>query len=479
MVRDKIDEKTDLSLIGGIGLVQPNNVSYHPNRAFTSLGSTSQKSLSDYMRKVANFIQLARKSDDNLVLDLKVESYALRRKLSNELQYLYKDRNLIFTQFSKSSQIFTVRKWKAKEDGDTKEIKEEVKVTEQECENSAFDTIAKGNHKGVKVLHEDEKCIAFEDLFPVAKVHFIVLAKDPKAQLTDEHDALAGHLMVVASKAAKNLGLEQGYRVVLNNGKNTFQTIPNLYVHVIGGQQLKWPPHAPSDHISSSQSSAASTDVDMEETKQNIIKGQQARQELFDLEMGFSLVIEAIIKSKVPVIGHNCMYDWLYLFNQFCGPLPDTYVDFATEWHKRFPHTYDTKVLAFNSKHFFKTSLGQVYEKCTADEKHKHNCKFKFDLKNGFGNYEGAALLSHYHEAAYDAYMTGVAFGHVLKAKEIDDLKFSKKKEEKGEPKTLKSIKSSPLCDKQHFASQWVNKMMMDAYGSQRYYNLVPEQHVE
>lgn len=52
-----------------------------------------------------------------------------------------------------------------------------------------------------------------------------------------------------------------------------------------------------------------------------------------------------------------------------------------------------------------------------------------FDLKNGFKNYEGTTLLSHYHEAAYDAYMTGVAFGHVLKIKEIDDIKFNSKNE--------------------------------------------------
>ena len=72
--------------------------------------------------------------------------------------------------------------------------------------------------------------------------------------------------------------------------------------------------------------------------------------------MGFTLVIEAIIKARKPVVGHNCMYDWLY--HQFIGRLPETYLQFATEWNKLFPKTYDTKVLAFNSKHFFKTSLG-------------------------------------------------------------------------------------------------------------------------
>ena len=38
--------------------------------------------------------------------------------------------------------------------------------------------------------------------------------------------------------------------------------------------------------------------------------------------MGMSLVIKAIIDNKKPLIGHNCMYDWLYIFNQFVAPLP-------------------------------------------------------------------------------------------------------------------------------------------------------------
>jgi hypothetical protein len=45
---------------------------------------------------------------------------------------------------------------------------------------------------------------------------------------------------------------------------------------------------------------------------------------------------------------------------------------------------------------------------------------FQFDIKNGFKNYEGSELLSHYHEAAYDAYMTGYIFVKILKYKEID-----------------------------------------------------------
>jgi poly(A)-specific ribonuclease len=139
--------------------------------------------------------------------------------------------------------------------------------------------------------------------------------------------------------------------------------------------------------------------------------------------MGFSLVIEEIINAKKPLIGHNCIYDWLYVYNQFVDKLPETYDEFIKSWNKIFPFTYDNKVLAFNSKAFFKTSLGEVFDKCTSDDKFKHNLKFKFDLKNGCSNYEGTAMLSHYHEAAYDAHMTGVAFAHILKLKEIENIK--------------------------------------------------------
>ena len=134
--------------------------------------------------------------------------------------------------------------------------------------------------------------------------------------------------------------------------------------------------------------------------------------------MGFSLIIDEIIKAKKPLIGHNCMYDWLFVYNQFIAELPETYEQFANQWNQCFPLTFDNKVLAFNSKNFSKTSLGEVYNKCLNDSKIKDNLKFQFDLQNGCVNYEGTAMLSHYHEAAYDAHMTGVAFAHILKLKE-------------------------------------------------------------
>lgn len=116
------------------------------------------------------------------------------------------------------------------------------------------------------------------------------------------------------------------------------------------------------------------------------------------------------------------MYDILYFYNQFIGPLPDTYVGFAKEWFERFPNTFDTKVLSFKADYFGKTALGKVYEKCTFDKKIKDILKFSYDLKNGFVNYKNATTETSYHEAAFDSTMTGFIFAKILKYKEIDDV---------------------------------------------------------
>lgn len=84
-------------------------------------------------------------------------------------------------------------------------------------------------------------------------------------------------------------------------------------------------------------------------------------------------------------------------------------------------------MLCQNSRHFFKTTLGILYEKCTTDENYKNMLKFNFDRRNECTNYDGTDLLSHYHEAAYDAHMTGLVFACVIKRKELDFTEAAKK----------------------------------------------------
>lgn len=172
--------------------------------------------------------------------------------------------------------------------------------------------------------------------------------------------------------------------------------------------------------------------------------------------------------------------------------MPDTYTKFVDEWHEKFPNTFDNKVLAFNSKAFFKTGLGDLFDKVTNDDKYKKNLKFKFDVKNGCSNYDGTSMLSHYHEAAYDAHMTGVVFGHILKLKEFDNVKNgsnSKDDKKKGgknnyggnqtpEMKKKMDELKNCACDLAgQYPNSLINHMMLDAFGTGRVYHFNPEAH--
>lgn len=53
---------------------------------------------------------------------------------------------------------------------------------------------------------------------------------------------LLGHLMVTAKKVAKDAGLTNGYRIVVNDGPDGGQSVYHLHIHVLGGRGLGWPP---------------------------------------------------------------------------------------------------------------------------------------------------------------------------------------------------------------------------------------------
>ncbi|KAA0194580.1 hypothetical protein HAZT_HAZT004640 [Hyalella azteca] len=97
-----------------------------------------------------------------------------------------------------------------------------------------------------KFIYEDEKCVAFNDVNPQAPVHFLVIPRKPIAMLSsaqDEDEQILGALLSAARKVAAQQGLaDDGYRVVINNGKNGAQSVFHLHLHVLGGRQMKWPP---------------------------------------------------------------------------------------------------------------------------------------------------------------------------------------------------------------------------------------------
>ncbi len=96
-----------------------------------------------------------------------------------------------------------------------------------------------------KFLHEDERCVVIRDVAPKAPTHLLVIPKQPLVNLADaaEPDAgLLGHLLLVAAKMARQEGIGDGFRVVVNNGAAAGQSVFHLHVHVLGGRPMDWPP---------------------------------------------------------------------------------------------------------------------------------------------------------------------------------------------------------------------------------------------
>ena len=96
-----------------------------------------------------------------------------------------------------------------------------------------------------RIEHEDDLCLAFHDVAPQAPVHVLVIPKKPIASLADltgsDRD-LVGHLVIVATRLADRLGLGDGYRLVVNCGRDGGQSVDHLHVHLLGGRRLGWPP---------------------------------------------------------------------------------------------------------------------------------------------------------------------------------------------------------------------------------------------
>ncbi|MFT0213109.1 histidine triad nucleotide-binding protein [Pseudomonas sp. F1_0610] len=96
-----------------------------------------------------------------------------------------------------------------------------------------------------KKIYEDDKVIAFHDLAPQAPLHFLVIPKKHIAtlnDLTEEDRLLAGHILFTAQRLAKELGCEQGFRVVMNCNELGGQTVYHIHLHVLGQRSMSWPP---------------------------------------------------------------------------------------------------------------------------------------------------------------------------------------------------------------------------------------------
>ena len=106
--------------------------------------------------------------------------------------------------------------------------------------NCLFCKIEKGEIPSDKI-YEDEDVIVFKDLYPKADVHLLIVPRKHIASLNEllpEDQELMGKMMLLLPKLAKEQGLEQGFRTIINTGKGGGQEVFHIHIHLLGGRHL-------------------------------------------------------------------------------------------------------------------------------------------------------------------------------------------------------------------------------------------------
>lgn len=92
-----------------------------------------------------------------------------------------------------------------------------------------------------ETIFEDENLIVFKDIRPKARVHLLVVSKKhikSLFEITEEHNSLLASMLLALPKLAKQQGLDNGFRTVINTGSGGGQEIDHLHFHLLGGSSL-------------------------------------------------------------------------------------------------------------------------------------------------------------------------------------------------------------------------------------------------
>ena len=90
-------------------------------------------------------------------------------------------------------------------------------------------------------LYEDEHCVVIQDIHPQAPTHVLVIPRKPIPKLSEaepEDQELLGHLMLVVGKITEQLGVSDAFRLVVNNGEGSGQTVFHLHLHILAGRDF-------------------------------------------------------------------------------------------------------------------------------------------------------------------------------------------------------------------------------------------------
>lgn len=106
-------------------------------------------------------------------------------------------------------------------------------------EKTIFQRIMDGELPAEKI-HEDELAVVIRDINPQAPTHLLLIPRRPIPRLADagpEDAGLLGHLLLLASEVARKEGVDDAFRLVINNGAAAGQTVFHLHLHLLGNKK--------------------------------------------------------------------------------------------------------------------------------------------------------------------------------------------------------------------------------------------------
>lgn len=109
-------------------------------------------------------------------------------------------------------------------------------------ENCVFCAILGGQIPSSKV-YEDDKMLVFRDIEPKAKIHLLAIPKTHfklLSEMDEERAEILKYMLLKIPQIAKENGLQNGYRLVINQGDDAGQTVFHLHIHILGGEILPW-----------------------------------------------------------------------------------------------------------------------------------------------------------------------------------------------------------------------------------------------
>ena len=90
-------------------------------------------------------------------------------------------------------------------------------------------------------IYSDEQVVVFKDINPKAQIHLLIVPRDhiiSLNKLEEKHDSLMAYIMRLLPKLAKERGLNNGFRTIINTGPAGGQVVFHLHVHLLGGNNL-------------------------------------------------------------------------------------------------------------------------------------------------------------------------------------------------------------------------------------------------